>query len=107
MDHAKDLKKLDAMQVEIIQLQKQLVETQKTNESGATMVATTTVLNYQPYRIGPKKQLTGKYKAVYGPWIHTIKEKLRTNCVMYKNNKERVTYILSTIAALIFKRIAA
>ena len=26
---------------------------------------------------------------------------------MYKNNKEKVTYILSTMAALIFKRIAA
>ena len=65
MDHAKDLKELDTVQVEIIQLWKQLVETQKTSKGSATMVAITTALNYQPHGIGPKEQFTGKDKAAY------------------------------------------
>ena len=107
VDHAKDLKELDTAQIEIIQLRKQLVEVQKINKSGATLVAITTALNYWPHGIGPKKQLTGKDKAMYKSWIQAIKEKLETNCVMYKNNKERVIYILSIMTAVIFKRIAA
>ncbi|MCJ1271531.1 hypothetical protein MMC22_011433 [Lobaria immixta] len=38
VDHAKDLRKLDAAQVKIIQLRKQLVKARKTNEGGATML---------------------------------------------------------------------
>ena len=66
VDHAKDLKELDAAQVEIIQLWRQLVKAQKTNKGGATIIATTTALNYQPRGIKPKEQLTGKDKAAYG-----------------------------------------
>lgn len=62
VDHAKDLKELDAAQVEIIQLRKQLMEARKTNEGGATMVATTTALNYRPRRIGPKSNSQAKIK---------------------------------------------
>ena len=65
MDHTKDLKELDATQVKIIQLQKQLMEAQKTIEGGATMVATTTAFNYWPHGIGLKEQLMSKDKAAY------------------------------------------
>lgn len=59
----------------------------------ATTATTTTVQNYQPHGIEPKKLFTSNNIEAYAPWEHGIKEKLYTNTVMYTNNQKRISYI--------------
>lgn len=90
--------KLDTVTSKIIQLRRKLVDLcQQIPDTDVGASSAKRAQTYHPCNIGPKKLLIGDDIGAYTPWEHKVKEKLHTNAIIYKNDRDQVNYVLQQI----------
>ena len=75
--------------------------------SVASMANMADAANYKPYRIRPKKQLTGTNPLAFLPWKWAVNNKFCVDAVIFLTKEDKISYAFHQLDQFIFQQLDA